>query len=72
MPAASAERVTSTTASVVRIHGTNTSEGSAAMATPPALSASAVLSQVRKVRSLAKVKRGSGSIGETVIRHHFP
>ena len=46
--------------------------GSAAMATPPALSASAVLSQVRKVRSFASVKRGSGSIRTTLIGTHSP
>ena len=72
MPAASAESVTSTTASVVRNQGTNTSAGTAAMATPPALSAREVLSQVRKVRSLARVKRGSGSMRERYFAAILP
>src|SRR5690606_34076861 len=72
MPAARADSVTRMTASVVRSQGTNASAGTAAMATPPALSASEVLSQVRNVRSLARVNRGSGSMPVTIFRAQNP
>src|SRR5690606_10419711 len=62
MPAASADSTTRMTARVVRSHGSNAVSGTAAIATPPALSAREVLSQVRYVRSLASVNRGSGSM----------
>ena len=60
-PAMNIPTAVTNTASHIRTVGPSPAMGNASMATPPARNANDVRVQARNVRSLARVKRGSGS-----------